>query len=34
MVVSLLVLAVLVVVGVPLFVIIASSALYGFSTVN
>lgn len=31
---SLLILAVLVVMGVPLFVIIASSALYGFSTVD
>jgi tripartite ATP-independent transporter DctM subunit len=34
MAVSLLILAVLVVMGVPLFVIIASSALYGFSTVD
>lgn len=34
MVVSLLILALLVVMGVPLFVIIASSALYGFSTID
>lgn len=34
MAISLLVLAVLVVMGVPLFVIIASSALYGFSTID
>ena len=32
--VSLLILAVLVIMGVPLFVIIASSALYGFSTID
>lgn len=34
MAVSLIVLAVLVIMGVPLFVIIASSALYGFSTID
>jgi len=34
MVISLLILVVLVVMGVPLFVIIASSALYGFSTID
>jgi tripartite ATP-independent transporter DctM subunit len=34
MAVSLLVLAALIVMGVPLFVIIASSALYGFSTID
>ena len=34
MAISLLILVALVVMGVPLFVIIASSALYGFSTID